>query len=542
MASNRKIYMYDTTLRDGAQAAGISFSSADKILILQRLDEMGISYIEGGWPGASPKEVNFFKDAKKIHLKKAKLAAFGSTRKSSLAVGHDPQIRALLDAETPVVTIFGKSWTLHVHKILNTTLDDNLKMIYESVHFLKSNGREVTYDAEHFFDGFQDDPAYALKTLKAAQDGGADFIALCDTNGGTITSQLKDVVEKVKKTIKTPLGIHVHNDAGLAVANSIAAVESGAVQVQGTINGYGERCGNANLCTVIPNLQMKLGYKCIPDENMKHWVELARFVDEIANIRHDDRAPYVGVNAFAHKGGTHVHAVQKVTKSFEHIEPELVGNRRRILVSEMSGKSNVLVKAIELGIDLTKEEQDPQIKKIVSELKKMEHEGYEFEGAEASFKLLMRKVMEKHQSFFELEGFRVIIEKRGSGRAVSEATIKVKVNGVSEHTASEGDGPVNALDNALRKALVSFYPQLSHVRLEDFKVRVLDAKAGTEAKVRVLIETRDEHDYWGTVGVSENIIEASWEALVDSLEYKLLKDEENQALSKSKKKSKNKSR
>lgn len=538
MASEKKIFIYDTTLRDGAQAAGISFSSADKILILQRLDEMGISYIEGGWPGASPKEVNFFKDAKKINLKTAKLAAFGSTRKSSLTVGHDPQIKALLDAETPVVTIFGKSWTLHVHKILNTTLDDNLRMIHESVRFLKSHGREVTYDAEHFFDGYQDNPDYALKTLKAARDGGADFIALCDTNGGTITSRLQAVVEKVKKAIKAPIGIHVHNDAGLAVANSIAAVESGAVQVQGTINGYGERCGNANLCTVIPNLQMKLGYKCIPDGNMKYWVEVARFVDEIANIRHDDRAPYVGVNAFAHKGGTHVHAVQKVTRSFEHIQPELVGNRRRILVSEMSGKSNVLVKAIELGIDLTKEDQDPQIKKIVSELKKMEHEGYEFEGAEASFKLLMRKVMEKHQNFFELEGFRVIIEKRGSGRAVSEATIKVRVNGVSAHTAAEGDGPVNALDNALRKALASFYPQLSHVHLEDFKVRVLDAKAGTEAKVRVLIETRDEQDYWGTVGVSENIIEASWEALVDSLEYKLLKDEENQTSSKTKKKSK----
>ena len=527
--ARKNIKIYDTTLRDGAQAAGISFSSADKLLIVERLDDLGIPYIEGGWPGATPKEESFFKEARKLKLKQARLAAFGSTRKTHHSVGSDPQIKALLDAETPVVTIFGKSWTLHVRKVLGTTLEENLSMIRDSVHFLKSHGREVVYDAEHFFDGYNEDPSYALKTLKAAEEGGADWVALCDTNGGTLTLKIQEVVEKVNKLIKVPLGIHVHNDAGLAVANSLVAVQAGVIQVQGTINGYGERCGNANLCSIIPNLQMKLGYACLPNENLKNLVEISRFVDEIANMRHDERAPYVGINAFAHKGGTHVHAVQKVAKSFEHIEPESVGNRRRILVSEMSGRSNVLVKAIELGLDLTKEEHDPQIRKIVQELKNLEHQGYEYEGAEASFKLLMRKVLERHRNFFELEGFRVIVEKQGKGRPYCEATIRVKVDGVSEHTAAEGDGPVNALDNALRKALVSFYPNLSEVHLEDFKVRVLDAKAGTEAKVRVLIETKDDKDIWGTVGVSENIIEASWEALVDSLEYKLLKDEESSA-------------
>ena len=521
------VKIYDTTLRDGAQAAGISFSSADKLLIVEKLDAFGIPYIEGGWPGSSPKEENFFKEAKRLKLSQAKLVAFGRTRKASLSAGQDPQIKTLLDAETPMVTIFGKSWTLHVKKILNTTLDENLKMIRDSVEYLKKNGREVTYDAEHFFDGFLEDPEYALKTLKAAEEGGADFICLCDTNGGTMTLSLGDIVKKAKENISVPLGIHAHNDGAVAVANSLVAVQGGAVQVQGTINGYGERCGNANLCAIIPNLQLKLGYSCIPENRVRELMELSRFVDEIANIRHDDRAAYVGANAFAHKGGTHVHAVQKVTQSFEHIDPSIVGNHRRILVSEMSGRSNIMVKAIELGVDLNRGDQDPQVRKIVQELKKLEHEGYEYEGAEGSFKLLMRKVLDRHKSFFELEGFRVIIEKQGADKPKCEATIQVKVNGVSEHTAADGDGPVNALDHALRKALISFYPRLEEVHLEDFKVRVLDAKAGTEAKVRVLIETRDENDYWGTVGVSQNIIEASWEALVDSMEYKLLKDEES---------------
>ncbi len=524
--TQKNIKIYDTTLRDGAQAAEITFSGTDKLLIVEKLDDFGIPYIEGGWPGSSPKEVNFFKEAKKLKLKNAKLVAFGSTRKLNSSAASDPQIKALLDADTPAITIFGKSWTLHVEKILGATWDENLAMIHDSVKFLKSHDREVTYDAEHFFDGYQDNPEYALKTLKAAEEAGANYIALCDTNGGTLTSRLFEIIQKVKKEIKAPLGIHVHNDAGLAVANSVMAVEAGVVQVQGTINGYGERCGNANLCSIIPNLQLKLGYSCLAEDKLKHLSELSRFVDELANLRHDERAPYVGAHAFAHKGGTHVHAVQKVTKSFEHIEPELVGNQRRILVSEMAGKSNIMVKAIELGVDLTKEDQNPEVRKIVQELKKLEHEGYEYEAAEASFKLLMRKVLEKHKNFFELEGFRVIIEKQGNGKPRSEATIKVKVDGVSEHSAAEGDGPVNALDNALRKALMSFYPSLANVHLQDFKVRVLDAKAGTGAKVRVLIETKDDQDMWGTVGVSENIIEASWEALVDSLEYKLLKDEE----------------
>ncbi|MBI1871477.1 MAG: citramalate synthase [Chlamydiae bacterium] len=524
-----KIKIYDTTLRDGAQAAGISFSSADKLRIVERLDAFGIPYIEGGWPGATPKEVSFFKDAKKLKLKQARLVAFGSTRKAGLSASADPQLKALLEAQTPSITIFGKSWTLHVEKVLGTSLEENLEMIRGSVHFLKSEGREVIYDAEHFFDGYKANSKYALQTLKAAQEGGADWLCLCDTNGGTLTLELQEVIQNVREVLKTPLGIHAHNDGGLAVSNSIIAVQSGVLQVQGTINGYGERCGNANLCTIIPNLQLKLGYSCISDSEMKNLIELSKFVDEIANVRHDERAPYVGMNAFAHKGGTHVHAVQKVTKSFEHVEPECVGNRRRILVSEMSGRSNIMVKAIELGVDLAKEDQDPQARKIVQELKKLEHEGYEYEGAEASFKLLMRKILEKHKSFFELEGFRVIVEKRGQGRPTCEATIKVKVDGISEHTAAEGDGPVNALDHALRKALMSFYPNLAKAHLEDFKVRVLDAKGGTGAKVRVLIESKDDQDLWGTVGVSENIIEASWEALVDSLEYKLLKDEEGKS-------------
>ncbi|MBI1883322.1 MAG: citramalate synthase [Chlamydiae bacterium] len=528
---HKKIIIYDTTLRDGAQAAGISFSSADKLRIVEKLDDFAIPYIEGGWPGANPKEVAFFKEARRLSLKQAKLVAFGSTRRANTSVKNDPQVKALLDAETSVVTIFGKSWMLHVQHILGTTGDENLAIIRDTVRFLKDHDREVVYDAEHFFDGFKDNPEYALKTIQAAEEAGADCIALCDTNGGTLSLDLKEIIEVVSKKIKIPLGIHSHNDSGLAVANSVLAIQLGALQVQGTINGYGERCGNANLCTIIPNLQLKLGYPCLPADKLKRLVELSRFVDELANVRHDERAPYVGTSAFSHKGGTHVNAVQKVEKSFEHVKPESVGNQRRILVSELAGRSNIWFKGVELGIDLTKNDVD--LKQIVQELKKMEHEGYEYEAAEASFKLLVQKILQRHKPFFELEGFRVIIEKRGAGHSHCEATIKVKVDGVSEHTAAEGDGPVNALDNALRKALVGFYPSLEKVHLEDFKVRVLDAKGGTGAKVRVLIETKDDQALWGTVGVSENIIEASWEALVDSLEYKLLKDEEGKSAKKS---------
>ncbi|MDP3980432.1 MAG: citramalate synthase [Chlamydiota bacterium] len=523
----KTIKIYDTTLRDGTQAAGISFSSTDKILIVEHLDRIGLHYIEGGWPGSNPKDVQFFKEIQRLGLKNAKITAFGSTRKKSTTPDKDANLKALLEAQTPVVTIFGKSWILHVKHVLNVSPDENLAMISDSLSFLKAEGREVIYDAEHFFDGFKDDPQYALRTLKAAQDSGADWIVLCDTNGGTLPWDIEIALKQVTKEISVPIGIHTHNDAGFAVANALTAVKCGAVQVQGTINGYGERCGNANLCTIIPNLQLKMGYEVLEAEKLSELTPLSHTIDELANVRHDDRAPYVGLHAFAHKGGTHVNAVKKISKSFEHIEPELVGNRRHILVSELAGKSNVLMKAIELGVNLDKD--DPYAQKVVQELKTLENLGYEFEGAEGSFKLLMDKIMQKHKPFFDLEGFRIIVEKHGSKKCYSEATIKLKVNGVMEHTAAEGEGPVNALDNALRKALTEFYPSISKVHLEDYKVRVLDAKAGTEAKVRVLIESTDGVDIWGTVGVSENIIEASWEALVDSVEYKLLKENEKTA-------------
>jgi 2-isopropylmalate synthase len=516
-----KVYIYDTTLRDGAQTEGISYSLKDKLNIARELDSLGIHYIEGGWP-SNTKDKELFRELKKKPLKNCKLVAFGSTRRANTKTNQDANIKSLIEAGSEVITIFGKSWDLHVREILKTTLEENLAMISESVSYLKSKSKEVFYDAEHFFDAFKSNREYAISTIKAAEQAGADVVVLCDTNGGTLTSQLVEIIKVVKTCVSVPIGIHTHNDMDLAVANSIMAVENGCVQVQGTFNGLGERCGNADLVPVIAILKLKLGIDCISDEKIKELTKTAHFVSEISNMKQMPNQPFVGASAFAHKGGVHINAVLKDPKSYEHINPELVGNHRRVLVSELAGKSPILIKAKELELDLDK--KSPQAKKVLKLLQDLEHQGYQFEAADASFEIMVKKALKKYKRFFELEGFKVVIEKRKDNKVYSEATIKLKVNNVIEHTASEGDGPVNALDSALRKALKQFYPTLSKMRLSDFKVRVLDEKAGTAAKVRVLIQSQDEKDSWTTVGVSENIIEASWQALVDSIEYKLLKD------------------
>lgn len=519
------VIIYDTTLRDGTQAEGVSLSVEDKLRIAQKLDELGVHYIEGGWPSSNPKDMVFFKKIKGYHLNNAKITAFASTKNPRYTIEDDPNIQGLLKAETEVVTIFGKSWDLHVREALGITLEQNLDLIKESVSYLKAKIPEVIYDAEHFFDGYKINPEFALKTLLAAQQGGADCLVLCDTNGGTMPFELEWIIAQVKEKIHTPLGIHTHNDSEMAVANSILAVKMGIRHVQGTINGYGERCGNANLCSIIPNLQIKMGLKCISPEQLTTLRQTSRFVSEIANLKHWEHQPFVGDSAFAHKGGIHVSAIRKNKLTYEHIDPELVGNHQRILISELSGRSNILSKAAEYNIDLTADR--PEVQKMVKNLKELEHEGFQFEGAEGSFELLMRKVLGTYNRFFDLVGFRVIVERReGDEQTRSEATIKVKVKGIVEHTASDGNGPVNALDNALRKALEEFYPDLKEVNLIDYKVRILEGKKGTGAKTRVLIESSDLENKWGTVGVSDNIIEASWQALVDSIEYKLLKDED----------------
>ncbi len=521
----RKIEFYDTTLRDGAQTEGMSLSVNDKLRIAKEIDKLGIRYIEGGWPGSNPKDMEFFRRSKKLKLKNALITAFGSTRRGHIKVRDDANIKSLLAAGAKVVTVFGKTWDLHAKDVLKVSLDENLKMIYDTVNYLKKRGRGVIYDAEHFFDGYEADADYALRTLKAAEEAGAETIVLCDTNGGTLCARLAAIIKAVKPRIGLPLGIHTHNDSGLAVANTITAVEQGCTHIQGTINGYGERCGNADLITVIGNLKLKLGMNCVSASQMKKLTEVSRYVSEIANMRIVNNQPFVGSSAFAHKGGIHVNAMLKNPKSYEHIEPGLVGNRRHFLISELSGKTNILVKAKELELDLSK--KTPQTRKILELIQDMEHRGYQFEAADGSLELLMKKSMGKYKRFFDLEGFRVIVEKREDGRLISEATIKLKVQNIEEHTAAEGDGPVNALDNALRKALEGFYPALAKMHLSDFKVRVLEEKAGTAARVRVLVQSRDEKDTWSTVGVSENIIEASWDALVDSVEYKLLKEGKN---------------
>jgi len=520
------VYIYDTTLRDGEQAEGIAYSLKDKIKIAEILDDFGIDYIEGGWPGSNPKAVAFFKEMKKIKLKKSRLSAFGSTRHAKNKPEEDENLIAILDAKTPTVAIFGKTWDLHVKEALRVDFDTNLKMINESVKFLKKNKKEVIYDAEHFFDGYKANPEYAMKTLEAAVDGGADTIALCDTNGGTMVTEFREIIEQVKKTFPgIAIGIHAHNDCGLAVANSLMAIHCGANHVQGTINGFGERCGNADLIQIIPSIILKYKKHCSSEGRLKDLTRLSHSVSEISNLIPDPRQPYVGRMVFTHKGGIHVSAVMRNPRTYENIPPELVGNRRRVLVSELSGKSNVQFKAEEFGINF--EQLGSEAQQLLKEIKKMENEGYQLEIAEGSFEIMVRRAVKKFAPFFDLLGFRVIIEKRGPQEpCLSEATIKVKIGEKLRHTASEGSGPINALDNALRKALERDYPEIKKVRLSDYKVRVVDPEEATAAHVRVLINSTDGKKDWGTMGVSENIVEASWQALVDSVEYYLLKQKE----------------
>jgi 2-isopropylmalate synthase len=517
------VTLYDTTLRDGTQAEEISFTVEDKLRIAEKLEELGIHYIEAGWPGSNPRDLEFFKRAKKLRLKNAKLAAFGATRKAGNKASKDPNLKALLESETPVITLFGKSWDFHARDALGVSLSENLDLIADSITYLKKHGKEVIYDAEHFFDGFKANSDYTLKTLKAAEEAGADWIVLCDTNGGALPHEITELTKKVKAKFQTPLGIHCHNDGELAVANSLAAIQAGARQVHGTINGIGERCGNANLISVIANIQLKLKTSVVNTSQLQKLRGVSHFVDELANKIPNTRQPFVGNSAFAHKGGVHVSAVVKNPKTYEHIDPERVGNHRRVLVSDLSGSSNVLYKAKEFHLDL--KSKDPTVKQILKDLKELENQGFQFEGAEASFEILMKKALGKHRNFFRLIGFRVTDEKQADRESpISVATIQIEVDGQNEHTTAEGHGPVNALDNALRKALERFYPQLKDVKLIDYKVRVLQSDKGTGSQVRVLIESSDGKNKWGTVGVSENIIQASWMALVDSIDYKLLKD------------------
>ncbi|UCC62870.1 MAG: citramalate synthase [Anaerolineae bacterium] len=517
------VTLYDTTLRDGAQQEGLSFSVDDKLKIARRLDRLGVAYIEGGWPGSNPKDAAFFERVPELCLAQAVVTAFGSTRRAGLAVEDDANIQALLAAGTRVVAVFGKSWDLHVRRVLNTTLEENLHMIADSVCYLKAKGREVIYDAEHFFDGYQADPAYALQTLAAAADAGADVLVLCDTNGGSLPSAVAAVVAQVRGATATPLGVHAHNDGDMAVANSLAAVEAGVVHVQGTINGYGERCGNANLCSVIPALKLKMGCDCISDEQLRTLTETARYVSELANLSPDTHQPYVGRSAFAHKGGMHVNALLKCEASYQHIEPGLVGNRKRVVVSELSGKSNIAYKADEFDLDLGRDPE--QTRQILQLIKELESQGFQFEGAEGSVELLIRRAQPGYEQPFELLDFHVLVRGHHNSRMAAEATVKVRVGDQIMHTAADGNGPVNALDAAVRKALMPFYPHLADVHLTDYKVRILDGEAGTAAQTRVLIDSADSQRTWSTVGSSTNIIEASWQALADSLEYALLRDD-----------------
>ncbi len=520
---NQKLYIYDTTLRDGNQALGINLSLTDKLDIASRLSDLGIHYIEGGWPNpTNDVDMEFYKRASRLKLR-AKLAVFGSTRRPRVPCASDPFVQALVKSEAPVATVFGKSWDLHVKKVLKVSLEENLALIHDTVSYLAKRKDEVIYDAEHFFDGCKYNREYAMQTLAAAMDAGAKVIVLCDTNGGTLPGEFLAIWQDVKCRMRCTLGVHTHNDAGCADANSLLAVGEGAVQVQGTINGIGERCGNANLCTVIPDLQLKLGYRVIAPEALRRLTEVSIFVSEVANVAPNMRQPYVGECAFSHKAGAHADGVRKANESFEHVKPETVGNARQFVVSSQAGSSTILEKlsSVQVGLD----KHGPLVKGLLAKIKKLEAAGYQFEAADASFELIAREMLGTFAESFEFKGFRVIEEKRENGALFSEATIKLKKDGVYEHTAAEGDGPVNALDNALRKALVKFYPNLREVKLEDFKVRVLDGKEGTAAKVRVLIESSDGKERWGTVGVSTNVIEASWLALIDSLKYKLMKDE-----------------
>jgi 2-isopropylmalate synthase len=513
-----KITIYDTTLRDGTQAEGVSFSVQDKIRIAEKLAGFGIHYIEGGWPGSNPKDIAFFEEARKRDWGPAKICAFGSTCRPKLSPADDSQVRLLIEAGTPVVTIVAKSWGLHVEQILGVSFKENLRMIRETVDYLKSKGKEVILDAEHFFDGYKEDAEHALAAVRAAGDAGADMAVLCDTNGGSMLHEVGEITHAAVAQLGLPIGIHTHNDCELGVANALAALRAGAVQVQGTINGYGERTGNCNLTSVIPNLQLKLGIEVVPDLTRLH--ELSLFVDELANCQHNIRAPFVGATAFAHKGGLHANAVEKLAKSYEHIEPGSVGNRQQILVSELSGQSNVIAKARQLGFQLDK--GSPEVPAILREIKKLEHEGYEFEAAEASFELLVRRVLSKPEPLWELLEYHCTYIRSVRNRyETCEATVKLRVGASDIYTVAEGDGPVNALDAALRKALIPTYPVIDRIQLSDFKVRIIAANSGTAARTRVLIDSTDHHETWSTVGVSDNIIEASWLALVESYEYRL---------------------
>jgi 2-isopropylmalate synthase len=513
------VTIYDTTLRDGTQGTGISFSTLDKLRVAERLDDFGVHYIEGGWPGSNPKDAAFFQEAAKRSWKNARITAFGMTRRGKMKVEDDPQVQMLLDAQTPAVTVVGKTWPLHVTEVFQVSLEENLAMIADTVAYLKKHGREVLYDAEHFFDSFREDPDYSLRTVKAAQEAGADLVVLCETNGGALPEFVEEVTRKVIAHLGRPVGIHTHNDGGVGVANALAAVRAGANQVQGTINGYGERVGNCNLTTVMPYLQLKMGIPLGLD--LTRLRELAFFVDELANVPHDIRAPYVGLAAFTHKGGLHVHAVQKLARTYEHVDPALVGNERVITISDMSGQSNVLIKAEAMGLPLAK--GSPEVQKVLAEVKRLESEGFEFEAAEASFELLIRRLLGQQTRCFELLEFHTTHRFRsGMATETNEATVKLLVHGRPEYTVDEGDGPVNALDNALRKALLPHFPQIAAMRLEDYKVRIIDSGTGTAAKTRVLVVSTDGSRTWGTVGVSTNIIDASWQALVDSIEFFLL--------------------
>jgi len=520
----KPILLYDTTLRDGTQGENISFSAEEKVRIAKRLDETGIHYIEGGWPGSNPRDKRFFELSRKEKLENAQLTAFGATRRPGIPVHADQNLPALIESGTPCVTIVGKTWDLHVEQVMGNSLEENLAMIQESIFFLKENQREVIFDAEHFFNGYQENRKYALAALDAALAGGVDGIVLCDTNGGTLPHDVETITRNVcerleKKKNDTSIGIHAHNDCGLAVANTITAVRAGATVVHGTINGYGERCGNADLTSIIPILKLKMNIPCVSDENLQKLRSLSRFVNETANMIPQNNRPFVGKSAFAHKGGIHVSAIRKVPRAYEHMDPEQVGNKRRVLISDLAGKSNIEYKAKELGIDLDAHNGDSQ--RIVSEIKLLEQDGYQYEAADGSFRILMQKFTQQFEPLFELISFRVTIEKNQDRPCSSHAMIKISVAGKEEITAAEGDGPVSALDNALRKALGKFFKGLDLMRLIDFKVRVMDGRDGTSAKVRVLIESRDEKNLWSTIGVSQDIIEASWQALADSFQYKL---------------------
>jgi 2-isopropylmalate synthase len=512
------IQIYDTTLRDGTQRENLSLSLTDKLTIARKLDELGVAFIEGGWPGSNPKDADFFERVRDMEWEHALIAAFGATCRVDGGPEDDANLRALLDARTPVCTVVGKTWRLHVTEVLRTSCDENLRIIEVSLAYLRSQGRRAIFDAEHFFDGYKDDPGYALEVLRSAVRGGAETLVLCDTNGGSLPWEVAEIVRAVKAAMQYPLGIHTHNDGECAVANSLAAVREGAIQVQGTINGYGERCGNANLCAILPDLELKLDLRCLPDDHLATLTEVAHFVAEVANLAPDEHMAYVGKSAFAHKGGIHVAAMRRNALSYQHIPPELVGNSGRVVVSELSGRGNLLSKAEEYGLDVT---GGQGVSDVLKEIKELEAHGFSFEAAEASVAMMLKRQQENYQPPFELIDFFVNVEHRQGRGIFAEATVKVRVDGAVLHTAAEGNGPVNAMDNALRKALLPRYPQLASFNLADYKVRILDGENGTQAVTRVLIDTQNGTKRWSTVGASANIIEASWRALADSIEYGL---------------------